>query len=511
MREKTHEKIAHDLEHRIQADPSYELPRLIDLAEEFLVSYPTMWKALQILVAGGLVVSLGGRRLVVDRGEKRRVQFGQWGLADQFYGKLREKILEGVFKAGKPLPKSGYFVMTEQASYRTISQTLIRLRNENLVHKRRNRWFAGRQPAAKDPHKSIDRSPIILTMAEKISSWGGSLYDEFTAMFYQPFVQEVTAYEHRLAPCLLADEAGILPVPTGAEQIRALMRSLGERYRGAVIRRVHASLFPDVKRMINTLAKTDKPVIYFDSTDEGKELLCRKSLGAGGNYYRLHLDDRAGVMLALAELARRGHNRIGIHGADRFDWTRRRVALIKECARSCNPPLEIIASGASEPCWDFSSGFESLNIIQRAMRMGGMSSQETNPSLATMQDVRTILLQSAPSLVTLLREGGITALLALNDVMAWNYFLWFRSVGIEIPGHLSIVSFDNMAPASLHPISSVDWGFSRLGYLSAHIIIGDIPVRADRNGNIPGVCVMNDPVSIGPPVKQSEIARLLKE
>jgi DNA-binding LacI/PurR family transcriptional regulator len=73
--------------------------------------------------------------------------------------------------------------------------------------------------------------------------------------------------------------------------------------------------------------------------------------------------------------------------------------------------------------------------------------------------------------------------------------------GIDVPRRLSIISFDNLAETETVPITTVDFGFQRLGYLSIHAVIGDIPVPADRNGNIAGVCSLVSRGGVGPPCR----------
>jgi DNA-binding LacI/PurR family transcriptional regulator len=74
-----------------------------------------------------------------------------------------------------------------------------------------------------------------------------------------------------------------------------------------------------------------------------------------------------------------------------------------------------------------------------------------------------------------------------------------KALGGEIPRDLSLLAFDNMPESALFPFSTIDWGFSRLGYLAAHIFVGDIPIHADRDGAIPGICTLIDRGSVAPP------------
>ena len=49
---------------------------------------------------------------------------------------------------------------------------------------------------------------------------------------------------------------------------------------------------------------------------------------------------------------------------------------------------------------------------------------------------------------------------------------------------MSLLSFDNNPVFALYPLTTIDHGYTRQGYFAAHLLIGDIPVRADRWGNL---------------------------
>jgi DNA-binding LacI/PurR family transcriptional regulator len=119
--------------------------------------------------------------------------------------------------------------------------------------------------------------------------------------------------------------------------------------------------------------------------------------------------------------------------------------------------------------------------------------------LAYQQSLKALLLANTPSIVNLLSTKGLSALVALNDGMAIEIHLWLKFAGIRVPRDLSIVSFDNAIDYYHLPISTVDFGFARLGYQAAHVFIGDIPVRSGADGDMPGACTVIDKGSIGTP------------
>jgi DNA-binding LacI/PurR family transcriptional regulator len=110
--------------------------------------------------------------------------------------------------------------------------------------------------------------------------------------------------------------------------------------------------------------------------------------------------------------------------------------------------------------------------------------------------LRNALMETMPSLASIV-NGPCTAFLPLNDWIAANDYHWFHSVGVSIPSELSVLSFDNERRWEFLPFSSIDFGLTDLGYLAAHVFIGDIPVSCDRNGNVSAKPRLVDRGSLG--------------
>jgi DNA-binding LacI/PurR family transcriptional regulator len=167
-----------------------------------------------------------------------------------------------------------------------------------------------------------------------------------------------------------------------------------------------------------------------------------------------------------------------------------------------------VASDPAEAYWQFSKStgiHEVLSATIKEFDLTGRNPLGEHPDRAMVRS----LLDKTPSFVNLLRDHAPTALIALNDHMAREYYYWFTAVGLNIPKDFSIISFDNLFASMFFPITTIDFGFERLGYQAAHIIIGDIPIRANRYGNIPGPCTLIDRGSLGPPGDLGVIRRLL--
>jgi DNA-binding LacI/PurR family transcriptional regulator len=63
---------------------------------------------------------------------------------------------------------------------------------------------------------------------------------------------------------------------------------------------------------------------------------------------------------------------------------------------------------------------------------------------------------------------------APNDWHANLFLDTLTALGVKIPRHLSMVSFDNMYHYSYSPITTVDFGHGELGHQTFHAIMNDV-------------------------------------
>jgi DNA-binding transcriptional regulator YhcF (GntR family) len=512
MRKRFFEPLADEMEKTIRDGGPFPFSSINDIARGSGVSYRTAWKAVRVLVDKGIMAASAGKAVAVApafRGDAAAAPT----VSGRVHAAIRRRILDGAFQVGKRLPKAEFFARSENVSTLTVSRVLQRLASENLLHKSRNRWYAGPAAAPEaliSQSKTTHEAPVILVMHDRSESFFFALSDSFAYSFLVPFSSEIMTHGIQLKAVQIAGEAGeVQSLPTGIDEVKSIVRELGPRYCGTLAMTIYPEL-TNLGAWIAELAALGKPVAYFDYAEKGG-FLSRKSLSGGRNFYRLHMDERAAVALALDELSRRGHRTVGIHGCEFYDWAQRRVEYIEECAGKMDARPSIVRADVAERIWD---------PMQRASRFlpithfveAGMSKDRAEPVSA--DDLARRLIRDCPSLVSLLRDRLPTALIVMNDEVARDYYFWCRAVGMKVPDDLSMISFDNIFESMFFPVSTIDFGFARLGYCAAHIFINDIPVRADREGNIPGICTLIDRGSIAGP-RGSEatkrLERILKE
>jgi DNA-binding LacI/PurR family transcriptional regulator/DNA-binding transcriptional regulator YhcF (GntR family) len=499
--------IAVDIERTLSLKGDIAVKTVTQVAEHYGVSYPTAWNAVRILCRKGLVRSVAGKGIVAVHGQSGLEPVSS---ADLLHQKIHAAILDGDYKAGKSFPKTRYFVITHRVSHSTVIRAFLKLAAKNLAHKQGNQWIAGPDPALLKQHvPAASSAPVALCILGLLEANILEVFSNFfTAPFLMSFRNELNRWNiaMKFGACKTNTESPF-PVPVGIDEIIAHIRSSGQSYWGTMVMLINPPFF-SLEKIIPRLVQLGKPVVYFDSTEEGDYVT--RTLSYPKRFYRLHQDQPAAVKKALETLVGKGHRVIGVHGADMFDWSARRVALIKDIASKMNPAPAIIEAqpSADEP-WSIRNPVLEEPLISKETQALSMAAADGKSPVRKNPILRHRLLSRVPAFVSLLRDHNVTAIIALSDHLAREYYFWFRALGIQTPGHITMVSFDNELSNIPFPISSIDFGFERLGYLAAHILMGDIPVRSDRRGNIPGIPILMDRGSIGPPGDTAGLKRLL--
>jgi len=507
-----HEQIARRLIETLEADPGAPLPPISEMARHYHVSYKTMLKAVHHPLVAEKVLCRKGRRLM-RAGVSRPDAEGPVG---SLFSKVKNNILQGIFQAGDPLPKFDFFAASEHVSRDTIAGALQKLSKENLAHKLGKRWIAGPRPGASGAPgagTSFSHSPVILMLAANDYDCYMMFNSQHTAPFMNSFTGELMKNSMQLSVVQRArgGEGTSLMVPGGIDEARSIIRTLGDRYRGALI----VDLAPTLDVLNEWLPELtcfgERPAVYFDFSHEG--ILCTRSrLRFGQRYFRLSFDEPAAISAALSYLVNLGHRAIGFptFGRKGDHWTVRRCELTHRIAEALSPAPELIAVEHAEPFWylDDSIAVDKFINFNRRVMDYVRSRERLSTDDAGATAFQHALIRHTPSMCALL-DRGATAIISLNDKLAHLQYLWLRLAGVDVPRHLSMVSFDNIPESIIFPISTVDFGFTRLGYLAAHILLDDIAVQSDREGTIPGICALVDRGSAGKPADPQRLKSIV--
>jgi DNA-binding LacI/PurR family transcriptional regulator/DNA-binding transcriptional regulator YhcF (GntR family) len=492
-------KIIADLESQIRSSTPPSFGTTVELARRYGVSYATMGKAIAALAKKGLIESRRGTGVRIVNALRSKGPDSDWDTSQKrLLDTIRSRLQSGEYQVGRQAPKMHFFVVSEKVSFTTVSEAFKRLASEGLMHKEGKRWLWGPHPVSPVRLRG-NQVPVCIAAISGMSWWNAYFSMPFCNLFTLPFKTEMDAHGIKIEPASvdIIDQPGEF-IPGGINEVDRMAAALGDKYLGAIA----MTVFPresHLREFLDRLSRRKKPVLFFDSADKGP-FISRQQLAHPRSYYRLHLDETAAVQLALSELTKRGHRVIGIHGSESADWAQRRAGKIEHIAKSIPGSPRIIRAEQAEHYWGFLTPAETPGMhatLVNILRTESMSRHPGDKESGT----RELLISHTGSFARLLQQG-VTAIISLNDYMAREHYYWCKTAGLRVPEDISIISFDKVPESVLFPVSTIDFGFSRLGYLAAHAIIGDIPIYADRLGNMPGRYTLVDRGSLGVPARE---------
>ena len=483
------DRLARDFLHGVNT----RLPSIRRIAAHYGVAYRTAWLAMCELNRRTPKAPPPVPKTGKDRPQlppSRQLGDSVRRLADQ----IKAAVTNGDFRAGTPLPKFDYFRAEYHVTQSTVTQAIRTLAGSGLVHGTGRRWIVGpsnRQTTSFAQATSDEGTVVFL-----------AFQNQYTALFnyntshLAPFLFALRAETSRLGIHLSVVFREQIPENhpfscNGPAEVRARIQELGNRYLGAIIIEPvqEENVFVD---WVKALSGSDRPVVFFDSSDTRQEYT-RSRLHLQKRYFRAFLDEESAIRLALAHCRAFGHRTLGFPVFDNpgYSWAPRRRDRAMEIAREIDRDLRILPSTHAEPFWeasDFAIKIDDIvTFAQRVERHA--NAKPASRATASVASARNAILRATPSIVQLL-DAGVTALVSMNDRIAHQHYSWCRAAGIEVPRRLSMISFDNLPDTESLPVTTVDFGFPRLGYLCIHAIIGDVPVPSGRDGTIAGQCLL---------------------
>jgi DNA-binding LacI/PurR family transcriptional regulator len=102
-----------------------------------------------------------------------------------------------------------------------------------------------------------------------------------------------------------------------------------------------------------------------------------------------------------------------------------------------------------------------------------------------------------PSMLHCLHTERPTVLIAPCDINARAVYEWLAWAGIDVPGQVSLVSFDNRISRIPPTLASVDFGFDFLGYYAFHTVMGTGGGAYGKRRDVPGKACVVEHGSLG--------------
>ncbi|MBB5801395.1 DNA-binding LacI/PurR family transcriptional regulator [Saccharothrix ecbatanensis] len=151
-------------------------------------------------------------------------------------------------------------------------------------------------------------------------------------------------------------------------------------------------------------------------------------------------DDHDGIRQAVGHLATLGHRRVAYVAGPRTSWSNKERQRILRSTTSA-AGIELVDTGHAAPTLDGGTAVADLVLATRA-----------------------------------------TAVMAFNDMMALGLLRRFRALGVDVPGDISVVGFDDIPLAELvdPPLTTISLAKQRVGRAGVDMLIGLLDGRLDR-------------------------------
>jgi len=501
MPKKLVDTLVEKLVRRIEQSP--DLPSIARLSQQWGVAYNTLSKAVRVLVDKGKLECFPGRGIRVAATKGQAASNPACGAGrNRLYADLRTRILEGTVRHGEVLPKLHHFSLDNRISRHTIVRALRALEYEALIHKKGRQWIVGPLPPAPLPRTAFKNQQVVLIVAPYLGNLRNFYIHDFTARFIIPFNDELShaGISENFIQMYTGDTRPDVRRKALADA-QNLVSRLGSRFSGALIERGPFQFDEHAESMdewVRCLLAYEKPVMFFDFNGTS-EAFSRGRYGNSRRYYRFFLDEMTAVRKAVRFLIDAGHRHMGfcMPSGDASPWIARRAAMAESAARKMTPPADVLSIIQDEPIWQATDKDFDDSMQERIMLQIQKKGQRS-PHFTSRQ--RT-LIDNTPSFRKLL-ESEATAMISPSDEYAFAHYQWLMEAGIKIPEHLSMISFDNSSDLALFPVSTIDFGFSRLGHLAAHVFIDQLPLRLGTSGNVAGECTVIDRGSVDAPRKR---------
>ena len=451
------------------------LPSLTRLCRKYDVSLPTLRKAAHQLRDRG--------ELTFSRGRAPRAP----GLGpdlpprpppalDRIMAFVRESIASGDWPVGQALPKVLALARQFHASDHTVSTALALLQREGLIHRRGRGRYVG-PPSSQATTERWTPPRFILVVQSRWNEWQGLCNSERTEQFAATFSREAERLGIELLP-VIANETDAYALwrrayLAGERAIIKHVKDHHQRYMGALLCRHVSSSSLDLTRWCRRLLEHRSPLVLFDAEPLAEPPEIRHPL-----FTRCGASESAVAACAVDALFRAGHRLVGYPLHPDVPWETRRLQLMRDAAAQQHQELTFVTHSMRDE--QALSKPDRARIDERLHTVSELPGVDIPKQLADVLETHW----ASPWMGRLFADPSLTAIVAPNDVCARFVYEWLSALRVSLPDRFSLLSFDNSRSSKALPISSVDFGYGRLGYSAFHAILRTIPTPRDRTGTI---------------------------
>lgn len=477
--------VAGGLIRRTLHDGSRRLPRLTDMAAAAGVSHVTMLRALRPYRDAHLIHSRRGSGFSVadttqpsdiahierTYGSPPGEQPRRNSTSARLTPRIRDDILQGVFRSNAPLPRTKELLRRYRVNYRTLRRALAALVETGLLEKEGRGY---RTPSFSSPAPD---AAIVLVARGRPSGGLYPLSPRTTGNLR--FLENACAAAGVRLIVTEVNDNGIGTMSGDGHHV-PLEHIVGQHaVIGFIVWTMGLAVYAP-QDIIRHLYLFDKPLAVFDEGDDIELPVTRRSRCAPCRFY-LAASLHAGRQTAR-HLIQLGHRRLAYISANHDSlYSRRRLEGARQECEVCGHTVRLRRycrdEGSAEgprPDWD-TMREEYLHCLVERGWLGGTGPREMYPevklraarglhSVLTAQRLRNRLY---PLLEQALHAPDITAWIAANDETAMECLDFLRNNGQRVPSDISVTGFDNSPDATLAGLTSYD--FNAQAYMHAMV------------------------------------------
>lgn len=380
---------------------------------------------------------------------------------------VEEDIACGSLQVGRLLPKISVLAAELHCSNSTIIEAYRRLAKKGLIHKEGKFWCVGPRIETRKKSTGLHHdAPIILVLQHREYEWKWLAGLPRTAQFCRRFVSEAQHFGVALSTAFTGVGDGTyLSYPSGWDSVGKWIEANANRYAGTLIVSDRES-FPGIGEWVSRLIGFKKHVVWLDRHNEGFPQ------NISSRYFtRLFASEEETVFAAVELLRDQGHREIAaaVTAQGTGGWQFRRKELVTTAARNLGVRLAVVGKAQPEPGRDCP-----LSEERRVEEYGDIMPR-------------------------VFSNRAVSALISPNDYSAYYMYHWMLSHGVQVPGDISLLSFDNDLLLNLLPITTFDFGLGLLGYKGFHLLFDVLPVKGRVAGAIAATPELIDRGSVAPP------------
>lgn len=486
-----------------------KLPSIRKIADSFSVSVGTVRRALDTLTREKLIEKRIGSGIYVKTGKAlnprlpRALSQPAQSKTEKVLAQIYRDISEGSLVVGEHLPQKKELRYRLKTSLPTLNEALALAEQKGLLHQVGSRWLVG--PSSLKTGRIRQR---VYTLSAGAPSVSHRASRGISSGFLVPFESELANCGISLCGNIGPNDPNRLTARdmAGSDALGFLFHGYSEGWKTR-----RGNNRAQVERDMKWLSGLGRPAVVFN---------CAPVLGdypdfsfkPFRNVFALGMDNAGAAQAIVMNLALLGHKRIAFFSYSSDSWNNTRFTGLVEAAKSFSPQnVEVIpfqAGFQKSSLWSRIPNPERRERINENMRkLAGQISPESASSRRESwreisaplfniisRDHQEVLMRSF--FQRALANKRITAWTTADPSVALTAAKFLRKRGIAIPKQISLATIDDDETMSLAGITACNLQVDRLGYLAAHCLLGDIPIRRHKNGLVVCPCKIIDRGSV---------------